>query len=379
MVKPKNLSMIIWLIVPLCLLFTFSAFSQEADVSEQSTIIAPCVDCHLCESPTTKEPCLKSCLRTEKKLKKNGKNHGPELRILDQLEDMYKPVSFNHKLHAEMVGMGNGCPTCHHYSPVDKIPPCRECHEKVPSNQNLQKPGLKGAYHRQCMGCHREWSHDTKCAVCHELCDDLQLNLSHQDSTDIIGISHPVITIPAKKLYRTHYDKGEKVTFYHNEHIDRFDLKCVDCHKRENCGYCHYLEKTIHIKKSEEEVHAICNDCHLNDKCNKCHDTQEKPPFNHNSTGWKLSKYHQYLECRNCHPTGKRITSMNGNCNSCHAGWSQDNFRHDVTGLHLDEIHQSFDCEDCHIDYKYHNKPLCDNCHDDNRKVKENPPGTYIK
>ena len=66
---------------------------------------------------------------------------------------------------------------------------------------------------------------------------------------------------------------------------------------------------------------------------------------------------------------------MNANCNSCHAGWSQDNFRHEVTGLHLDEIHLEFDCEDCHIDLKYHNKPSCDNCHDDGKNYKIEPPG----
>jgi len=197
------------------------------------------------------------------------------------------------------------------------------------------------------------------------------------DTTDIFGISHPVISVPAKKVYRTPYQQGPVVTFYHNEHIDRFDLTCANCHKQENCSYCHDLQREVKAKKTMEQVHAICNDCHSKDECSLCHAGQEKPPFDHHIAGWALSRYHEGLECRSCHPTGQRITSMNGDCTNCHAGWNQENFRHALTGLRLDEIHSELECVNCHVDSKYHNPPVCTDCHD-NASPKDAPPGERI-
>jgi hypothetical protein len=169
------------------------------------------------------------------------------------------------------------------------------------------------------------------------------------------------------------------VTFYHKEHIDLFGLRCVDCHQKENCAYCHDLQKPANLKKTDEEVHAICTGCHGKHKCSKCHDTREKLAFSHSDTGWPLSRYHIRLDCRACHPTGKRISRLNRNCVNCHGGWNQETFAHAVTGLRLDEIHYELECGDCHIDRKFQNKPDCASCHDDGRSPKENPPGNWIK
>ena len=377
-IKLKSLSedgmkKIIYIIVIGFCLFCLSGALYSHDPLEGKL---DCKKCHACDNPSKDDFCLNSCPRLNivDTIKDHKLQEAPDSFIIGEIANLFQPVVFNHKIHASMAEMGSNCATCHHYSPEDKIPPCKEYHGGEKNPNNLRQPSLKGAYHRQCMGCHREWSHDTKCIVCHLPSSDNIMSAEY-DSTDILGISHPKISAPSKKVYHTSYEDGDIVTFYHSEHVERFDLKCVDCHQQENCSYCHELDKTAHVEKTEEEVHAVCNDCHKNDNCNKCHDTVEKLPFDHASTGWKLSKYHKHLECRNCHPTEKRITSMNANCNSCHAGWSQDNFRHEVTGLHLDEIHSEFDCEDCHIDLKYHNKPSCDNCHDDGKNYKIEPPG----
>ncbi|UCE24716.1 MAG: hypothetical protein JSU74_01310 [Candidatus Zixiibacteriota bacterium] len=375
---------IIWPLI-LLLLTSLGGLShafRAQESSQQDASKPPCSDCHVCASPTKADPCLEICVWTKAKAgKAHTPDEGPDVAMLDQLEELYGPVTFDHKHHAEMVGMGEGCAICHHYSPPGKFPPCEECHGDEPSEpQTLRKPGLKGAYHRQCMGCHREWSHDTKCIECHLPSNGVDLASSPLDSTDILGIEHPVITPPVMRVWTTPYRPGPIVTLHHQEHIDLFGLRCVDCHKQENCSYCHDLDKEARVNKTDEEIHAICNDCHLSDACDKCHDTGEKPAFTHAGNGnWELNRFHQGLSCRACHPTGRKIGKLSARCSDCHGGWNQENFRHAVTGLQLDEIHVELDCSDCHIDLRYGRIPRCNSCHDDCRNHEDAPPGEYIR
>ena len=37
---------------------------------------------------------------------------------------------------------------------------------------DLRQPSLKGAYHRQCINCHLDWSHENACGFCHEQAPD---------------------------------------------------------------------------------------------------------------------------------------------------------------------------------------------------------------
>lgn len=51
---------------------------------------------------------------------------------------------------------GTVCRGCHHNSPASKTPPhCASCHGKPFSPNEPNRPGLKAAYHDQCMGCHK--------------------------------------------------------------------------------------------------------------------------------------------------------------------------------------------------------------------------------
>jgi hypothetical protein len=302
----------------------------------------------------------------------------PESLVLDAISEQYGAVRFNHRLHAEMASMDGGCAQCHHYSPAGEIPPCSDCHGGETNPANLSQPGLKGAYHRQCLSCHREWSHSTACVMCHPPRNGEKLASSEVDKTDIIGISHPIITEPNKLVYHTPYEDGPVVTFYHKQHIELFNLKCVDCHQKENCAYCHDLQKPVNLKKTDEQVHALCSNCHGTHKCSKCHDRKEKPAFSHAATGWPLDRFHVGLDCRACHPTGKRISKLDSACESCHAGWNQETFSHSVAGLQLDEIHTQFECDSCHPEKKYRKEPDCASCHDDERTPKSHPPGRFI-
>jgi hypothetical protein len=63
------------------------------------------------------------------------------------------------------------CQGCHHHSPAGQKPPlCESCHGKPFDEQNPFLPGLYGAYHRQCIGCHEEMQlgKATDCTACHK-------------------------------------------------------------------------------------------------------------------------------------------------------------------------------------------------------------------
>lgn len=366
------------LIAAVILLLFAPAMAQKNSPTAMPKV--DCTQCHTCQVPTLNEPCLKSCPRTEMvhQTSQHALTEAPDSMLLSQLSDLYGPVHFNHKVHASMAQMGTDCGTCHHYSPKGTIPPCRECHSPTGESSDLKQPNLKGAYHRQCLSCHREWSHDTKCVVCHIPTTGKALAGESKDPTDIIGVPHPVMTVPVKKVYDTPYPKAPIVTFQHKEHVDLFGFRCVDCHKKESCGNCHDIQQTSKVAKTQEQVHAVCNDCHKSDDCAKCHDSKERPGFSHNSTGWPLNAYHKTLDCWACHPTGKRIAKLSPMCVNCHKNWSRETFKHAVTGLRLDEVHSELDCTDCHKDNHYDQNPKCDDCHDDGRTAKSAPPGTRM-
>lgn len=367
------------LVVSIVCCWPVVGFGQTAH-SDLMQFDTHCLECHTCDTPSTVNPCLLPCPRfaAVETTTVHTLPESPDTVVLDLLTDLYQAVQFNHRLHANMAQMGDDCATCHHYSPPGQIPPCRECHSSTRSEVNLEQPSLKGAYHRHCLSCHREWSHETKCVVCHLPISGRAMAPNGFDSTDIMGVSHPVITEPDKRVYQTPYQEGPVVTFYHSEHVDLFGLRCVDCHREESCGRCHDITKPARYVKTDEEIHATCNNCHREDECAKCHSTKELPAFSHEITGWPMSRYHRQLDCRACHPTGRRIARLNNDCNNCHRGWNSGNFDHAVTGLVLDEMHRELDCSDCHPGGRLGAKPGCDDCHDDGRTAATHPPGRWL-
>ncbi len=322
-----------------------------------------CETCHSCEKPTREDPCLTICPRYGGHLQGEHKvDEGPDIVIMDQLVNLYQPVPFAHKLHASMSDMSGGCSFCHHYSEVDKdVPPCRECHEISPAVGDLQQPGLKGAYHRQCIGCHRDWSDETGCIACHEVKKESVISELSLDKSDILGIPHPRITAEQKYVYHTTYEPSPVVTFHHSDHVDQFGLKCVSCHQGDNCGRCHELghkrEKIEHVK--------TCISCHNEDNCGFCHGTEEKPQFDHTVViGWALKNRHDEATCHDCHGATKTFHVPSKSCFDCH-DWELDSFEHSIVGLELDEDHEDNDCVDCHSDEQYDQLPSCENCHDE--------------
>jgi len=95
----------------------------------------------------------------------------PEKVVIKELADQYEPAEMPHrkivqtlmknikddKLAQYQHGELSVCQGCHHNSPASKQPPrCGNCHEKPLLAGEAYRPGLKAAFHQECMACHRD-------------------------------------------------------------------------------------------------------------------------------------------------------------------------------------------------------------------------------
>ncbi|MBM3880771.1 MAG: hypothetical protein FJ387_13825 [Verrucomicrobia bacterium] len=289
-----------------------------------------CLDCHTCADPSKEAPCLVPCPRSTLAA-------GPEVVLIDHLSNQYVPVVFAHKLHAQMTEMSGGCALCHHFNPTHRILPCRECHSPLGS-ADLTKPGLRGAYHRQCLNCHREWSHQTDCAVCHAKRTANYVAIKLPDPSDIMGTLHPNAHEPTNLVYQTTYELGALVTFRHQDHVKRFGFRCVDCHRAQNCSRCHKPETSVVRTKTFTQHHSPCAQCHetaeeKTDACAHCHSDREIPQFQHDKTGLVLDESHKDAACTDCH-VGSRFRQP-PTCSGCHEEEEQISFPAKLPGTRL--------------------------------------------
>lgn len=119
----------------------------------------------------------------------------PDRITISSIQNYYAAVEFN---HADHINTLRDCGLCHHHttgvqvtdpncvrchknSSAQPVVSCKGCHqaepftsetinrEKVqnPPLYHLDKPGLKGAYHLSCLGCHQKMSGPTGCQDCH--------------------------------------------------------------------------------------------------------------------------------------------------------------------------------------------------------------------
>jgi len=358
-------------------LINSNSYSQNKN-QKHSEINVDCKSCHTCDVPTKKQPCLVECPRSSMITIHQLPEEAPGIFVLDQLSSKYLPTIFSHKSHAQMIQMTGSCESCHHYNTLGPILSCTNCHESTRLRTDLSKPDLMAAYHRQCIGCHSDWNSKNDCNSCH-LPKKGNEKLSDKEVKKYIDKDHPKVETPEKIIFKTNYEKGKLVTFYHSEHVNRFSLSCESCHQNESCTKCHSDQKDLKKLKTLDEHHKPCFSCHGKDACSTCHSSSEKKPFDHfTSTGWQLKSYHQKLSCAKCHSDKKKFEKLNRNCQNCHGVWNTETFDHKVTGLSLDENHSAFDCSECHIDNDFSKSPVCTNCHDDfNYPVQK--PGKILK
>lgn len=108
--------------------------------------------------------------------------------------EYYGVVMFDHAMHEEVgdcdachhhaTGGGtndSNCIECHEDSPQAATVACRDCHVQQPFSAtalqiksdkthqyHVDTPGLKGAFHRNCLGCHEPQNGPVGCGDCHE-------------------------------------------------------------------------------------------------------------------------------------------------------------------------------------------------------------------
>jgi hypothetical protein len=91
----------------------------------------------------------------------------PHRKIVDKLRQYIDDSRVASYFHEDDDAV---CRGCHHQSPVGEKPPlCESCHGVESAGSDLLKPGLRGALHRQCLGCHQsmEIQKPSDCFGCH--------------------------------------------------------------------------------------------------------------------------------------------------------------------------------------------------------------------
>jgi len=307
----------------------------------------------------------------------------PDMIEIGALENIFEPVQFDHKLHAEMTNMGAGCNTCHHHGSEGVYEPCAECHVSEEENASLTMPTINGAYHRSCLNCHQSWIGKDVCKTCH-VQKKFRFNVRKSlDATDVLAHHHEEIVVPDVFRFVSPKSKQKPVSFHHKEHVELYRFKCETCHRQTNCAKCHDYKPS---KKSEIKTLAVhhdpCSQCHDTVKenaCGSCHTGTPSKGFSHDRTGFVLKHFHQSLSCETCHVGKEPIQALDPTCTTCHSNFELYEFDHEVTGLRLSEEHIEIDCYECHTDDQYDITPSCVECHDEDLSFPADLPGERIK
>ncbi|MDY6861971.1 MAG: cytochrome c3 family protein [Thermodesulfobacteriota bacterium] len=92
----------------------------------------------------------------------------PHLNIIKKLTDISNESKLASYFHKDLQTI---CQGCHHHSPVEiekGVPACNTCHSSYLGPKRVEMPGLLGAYHSQCLGCHKVMKVEpTDCTGCH--------------------------------------------------------------------------------------------------------------------------------------------------------------------------------------------------------------------
>ena len=155
----------------------------ETDILSNDSNKAICSSCHSGkrEGSISSKPLSLSALNT---------TEVSEKVTIKIIEKEYEPSVFPHrKVISKLIEISNEsrmatyfhkntqtiCKGCHHRSSAEaevqknQPPFCRNCHAISFDKQNLNRPRLLAAYHRQCLGCHEEMNIRQKgCTDCHK-------------------------------------------------------------------------------------------------------------------------------------------------------------------------------------------------------------------
>jgi len=201
--------------------------------------------------------------------------------VIQEEEDRYHSVRFMHKKHAALLG---DCTQCHHYRSKNMDEPetqrCAACHRKSFNPEMPERLGLKAAYHRQCMDCHKERNKGpVGCTECH------------------------VLKVP---------DHGKLVKLPPDPTPEQVTLECLRCHEEQGADmiesahwqwkgpspYTESHEKRIDMGKATNTVNNFCIAVVSNwPRCTSCHA----------GYGWKDASFDfedkSKIDCLVCHDT----------------------------------------------------------------------------
>ncbi|MDX1779543.1 MAG: cytochrome c3 family protein, partial [Thermodesulfobacteriota bacterium] len=108
----------------------------------------------------------------------------PHKQIIKRLTDISNENTLASYFHVEETAV---CAGCHHLETIEKkqmVAQCSTCHT-VRKEPERETPTLLGAYHQQCLGCHKhmggtEEEMPQDCAGCHEEKDPNQSEANQQ-------------------------------------------------------------------------------------------------------------------------------------------------------------------------------------------------------
>ena len=120
----------------------------------------------------------------------------PDTITLNQNGKAFQPFTFNHAKHIELIKecsdchhhttgtlvLDPNCVRCHRNSSPTAVVSCKGCHSSAPfspetlaekreakQRYHLDKMGLKGAMHQNCLGCHtKQGAGPVGCQDCHK-------------------------------------------------------------------------------------------------------------------------------------------------------------------------------------------------------------------
>ncbi len=89
----------------------------------------------------------------------------PHARVVAALAEVVRKSPLAGRFHGGPEAL---CAGCHHHAPLGERPaPCRACHGDSPA-ATVDRPDDRAAYHRQCLGCHRQMGIErVGCTDCH--------------------------------------------------------------------------------------------------------------------------------------------------------------------------------------------------------------------
>lgn len=238
-------------------------------------------------------------------LKKNGKQNNPlaiqnieavkllKKDIVNKYSDIYEPVRFMHRKHAGLV---KDCTVCHHrvsrvkgdrggikvnmwqLKAMNKKPTaCSECHSKPFQTKTLARIGLKAAFHRTCIGCHKKSVNaPVGCKDCH--------GKNVPDHGKLVKLKgNPTPVAVTKECLRCHEEEAKDFLQTVHWKWKGFARSTLGAEKRNDLG-----KKTYGINNIGISIHGN------EDHCLGCHP----------SNGWSLSQSSSELskiDCLICH------------------------------------------------------------------------------